>query len=203
MTPTSLQDLTISQYHAYLGATAEAAETLPATLSKASQMIIETLLSDGKLLVCGEGLHSINALQFCTRLNCSSTQEQPILPVINLCADSYLSNAMQPIVPAQNFYARQIDALGLNNDILIVFYNLDESDNIKQAIKSAHNQSIKVILIGSQLNKLQPSHIQDSDISIDAPGDTLDTILQQQHAATLLLSHLVKTQLFGSQHPNA
>jgi len=193
-----LQDLTIAHFHDHMGASAEAAETLPESITMAAELLFACLVNDGKILICGDGHHSANASHLCNALMSRHGQDRPALPALHIGADSALQSTLMHQNPKQELFARQITTLGQAGDVLVVLAGPQDSSNVVQAVQAAHAQDMQVIVIGSQQMQQLDAVLVPDDITIAVPGERFATLLQQQLMVALMISDLIDYQLFGS-----
>ena len=193
-----LQDLAIAHFHDHLGASAEAAETLPSDVAMAAELLFACLVNDGKILICGDGHHSANASHLCNALMSRHGQDRPALPAIHIGANSGLLSTLLHQTPNQELFARQVATLGNAGDVLVVLAGPQDSSTMIQAVQSAHAENMQVIVIGSQHMQQLDAVLVPDDMTIHVPGERFATLLQQQLMVVLMLSDLIDYLLFGS-----
>ena len=193
-----LQDLAIAHFHDHLGASAEAAETLPSHIAMAAELLFACLVNDGKILICGDGHHSANASHLCNALMSRHGQDRPALPAIHIGANSNLLGTLLHQSSNQELFARQIASLGQTGDVLVVLAGPQDSSSVVQAVQAAHAEGMQVIAIGTQQMQQLDAVLAPDDMTIHVPGERFATLLQQQLMVALMLSDLIDYLLFGS-----
>ncbi|MCP4790279.1 MAG: SIS domain-containing protein [Gammaproteobacteria bacterium] len=193
-----LQDLAIAHFHDHLGASAEAAETLPSDVAMAAELLFACLVNDGKILICGDGHHSANASHLCNALMSRHGQDRPPLPAIHIGANSGLLTTLMHQNPNQELLARQITTLGQAGDMLVVLAGPQDSSAVVQAVQAAHAQDMQAIVISSQQMQQIDAVLAPDDLTLRVPGERFATLLQQQLMVVLMLSDLIDHLLFGS-----
>ena len=193
-----LQDLAITHFHDHLGASAEAAETLPTDIAMGAELLFASLVNDGKILVCGEGHHAANAAHRFNALYSCHDKDRPSLPAIHIGANGPLMSTLIHQHPNQELYAKQISTLGQAGDILVLLAGPQDSSAALQAIQAAHVQNMQVIAIASQSMQQLDAIMAPDDLVIKVPGERFATLLQQQLMVVMMLTDLIDYQLFGS-----
>ena len=120
------------------------AESLGLSIEKAAKIIVEGLLNGNKIMSCGNGASAANVQSFTSRLITSITIERPSIPAIALVADNVLLSA---IANHEEVYARQIQALGQQGDILIVSSCQGNSRSIIRAVQEAVIKDMKIVVL--------------------------------------------------------
>lgn len=116
-------------------------------IADAGQCLVDTLVNDGKIFSCGNGVFSIMAHYLTSCLLNRHTLERPALPAFNLAADITSFSAMCKDNRYNELFARQIKALGRPGDTLVIFSEDGREENLIQAAEAAHETDISVIRI--------------------------------------------------------
>jgi D-sedoheptulose 7-phosphate isomerase len=193
-----LQERVINHFHEHIGCVAESAECLPPDIAMASGMLLNCLLDDGKILVCGNGSNGANGQHFCANLLNRFQQERPSLPALNLAADSTSLTAIARDSTLQDIFATQVRALGHNNDILMALSDEGSCANVVQAMQAAHDRQMQVITITGATGGNMASLLYPDDIAILIPTTNRPTIYQLQLVILHSLCDLIDSQLFRS-----
>lgn len=175
----------------------QVANLLSDEIEQASLLIVGSLLSEGKIISCGNGESAVCAEYFATKLLNHFTQERPSLPAICL-TNHPITTAIANDYGFNEIYSKQIRALGNNKDILLAIATNNNSANIIEAIHAAHDREMTVIaLTGTDCAAIKSS-LFGSDIEICVP--TYKTVqIQEAHLLiTDTLCNLIDYQLFGS-----
>ncbi|MDF7666746.1 SIS domain-containing protein [Orbaceae bacterium ESL0727] len=169
------------------------AESLSAVLEKAAKSIVEALFHGNKIMSCGNGSSAANVQSFTSRLITSIDIERPSIPAIALVSDNVLLSA---ITNHDDVYARQIQALGQQGDILIVLTCQGNSKSIIRAVQEAVIKDMTIIaLTGSDGGELV-GLLGQNDIEIRIPSDKR-SVIYEMHAMTLnCLYQLIENTLF-------
>ena len=144
------------------------------SLFNISNLIAETFKNGNKILICGNGGSAADAQHFAAEfINVFSKDiKRPGLPAISLSSDTSVITAIANDSDYEQVFARQVEALGNLNDILIVITTSGSSKNCIKAIQTAKNLRVKTIAITR--SKAEVSLI--SDLSIEVPSENTQLI---------------------------
>lgn len=192
------QERVIDHFHEHMGCMAESAERLTPDIAIASSMLLNCLLDDGKILVCGNGGNGANGQHFCASLLNRFQQERPSLPTLNLAADSVSLMAIAKDSTLQDIFATQVRALGQGNDILLALSDEGNCANVVQAMQAAHDRQMQVIIITGESGGNMASLLYPDDIAILIPTTNRPIIYQLQLVIIHSVCDLIEFQLFRS-----
>ena len=150
-----------------------------------------------KLLLCGNGGSAADcqhiATEFMVRL--SHHINRPALPAIALTTDSSNLTAGGNDIGFENIFARSIEGLGNEGDVLITISTSGNSSNLLKAVEQAKNKGLKVIgFLGGSGGKLKPL----VDLPIIIPSSNTQRI-QEGHITTAhIICELVENDLYGN-----
>lgn len=126
-------------------------------ITQASRLIISTLVSGHKILLCGNGGSAADCQHFAAELVIRYQKTRRAYPAIALTTDSSILTAHPNDFSFDSLFARQIEALGAEGDCLIAFSTSGNSENILQACITARQKNMSSIgLIGGDGGKLKP-----------------------------------------------
>jgi len=146
-------------------------------VTAASQLIISSLTSGHKLLLCGNGGSAADCQHFAAELIIRYHKNRRAYPAIALTTDSSILTAHANDFSFDSVFSRQVEALGLSGDCLIAMSTSGNSENIIQAAMTAKQQNMTVIgLIGGDGGHLKAV----VDIPIVIPSYTTARI-QESH----------------------
>ena len=163
-------------------------------LELASQFLIETFKSKGKVLLAGNGGSAADsqhiAAEFMGRLNF----DRDPLPAIALTANSSNLTCIANDYGYENIFSRQAHALANENDTLIVYSTSGKSPNILKLVKEARNDVKYIISFAGSYTK---DLAQYSDVVLSVKSDKT-TRIQEIHAiAGHIICECVEETLFG------
>ncbi|MCU7960286.1 MAG: phosphoheptose isomerase [gamma proteobacterium symbiont of Bathyaustriella thionipta] len=171
-------------------------EIAPA-IARSAELIVQRLLADNKILVCGNGGSAADAQHFSSEMLNRFEQDRPGLPAIALTTDSSTLTSIANDHGYQQVFSRQIQALGRPGDILLGISTSGHSNNIAAACQTAREQSMHVIaLTGCDGGQIAPL-LGSTDIEIRVPSQST-TRIQEVHLLTIhCLCDLIDAQLLG------
>lgn len=178
----------------------ESAETkrmcleLAPQIEKATELIINTLKNNKKILLAGNGgsasMSSHIAAEFVGRYKI----ERKALPAIALTTDLAAITAIGNDYGFDTIFSRQLEALANPSDVFIALSTSGNSKNLIKAVEAAKNLNVHVIgLLGKDGGKLKNT----SKVEIIVPSDNTPRI-QEAHLMILhIICELVDKELFG------
>ena len=168
---------------------------LISALSEASNLLIETFLKKGKVLLAGNGGSAADcqhiAAEFIGRLNFNRDP----LPAIALTSNSSNLTCIANDYGFEEIFTRQMHALACENDSLIVYSTSGKSKNIIKLVAEAKNKVKNIIaLTGNNTEEL--SNYADVVISVKSSKTTR---IQEIHAiAGHIMCECVEERLFNN-----
>jgi D-sedoheptulose 7-phosphate isomerase len=152
----------------------------------AIELIVASLLNRGKLLLCGNGGSAADAQHLAAEMviRLSHDVVRPGLPALSLATDSSILSAGGNDIGFDNIFARQVEALGHPEDILLAISTSGNSPNIIKALEMAKEKNVKSIgLLGGTGGKCSEL----VDIPIIVPSSNTQRI-QETH---ITLGHII------------
>src|SRR5438309_480323 len=98
-----------------------AADTLCDIIAKASQLMVDALLANHKILSCGNGGSAADAQHFSAEMLNRFECERPGLPAVALSTDTSTITSIANDYHFNEIFSKQIKALGQSGDILLAF----------------------------------------------------------------------------------
>lgn len=172
------------------------AEECLESILKASQLIVDTFESGGKVMICGNGGSAADSQHMAGELVCivNKTFKRPGLPAIALTTDTSILTAHANDMGFKNIFKRQVLALGKPGDLLICISTSGSSPNILAAIKSAGSANIRTILLTGNTIKVKKL----ADVVVRVPSAMTQYIQESHLAIEHILCELVEYHIFGA-----
>lgn len=104
--------------------------------------VVQRLEAGGKIFWCGNGGSAAESSHMAAELLGRFKTNRKSLPSINLTADNSVVTCIANDFGYENIYSRQLEGLGNNNDVLVVFSTSGESLNTLNAIETANKLGI-------------------------------------------------------------
>ena len=172
-------------------------EELAPLIERASDRIVECLVHEGKLMICGNGYSAAIAQIFTSALIDRYEQERPSLPAIWLGSNLPTYTAIAADSNFSEVYAKPINALGRDGDLLIAISSSGNSSSLIQAVTAAHSRGINVIAITGRDGGNVSSLLDPDDIEVRVPIDSRGRIHEIHLLIINCICDLIDHQLFG------
>jgi D-sedoheptulose 7-phosphate isomerase len=193
----TLQQRIQQQFTASLQTSQEAQANLSELIEIAAVKMAQSLINDGKILVCGNGGSAAQAQHFSSEMLNRFERDRPGLPAIALTCDTSTLTSIANDFHYEEVFAKQIRALGHEGDMLLVYTTSGNSASILNAVTAAHDRDITVIaLSGRDGGPLAPL-LRDGDIEIRVPNPSTARVQETHLIITHCLCDLIDHQLFG------
>ena len=164
------------------------------SLEKASQLLVDTFKSNGKVLLAGNGGSAADsqhiAAEFIGRLNF----DRDPLPAIALTANTSNLTCIANDYGYENIFSRQAQALANKDDTLIVYSTSGKSSNILKLVKESRSRVKHIISLTGKNKDLLGKY---SDVVL-AVNSEKTTRIQEIHAiAGHIMCECVENSLFS------
>jgi len=123
----------------------EALQTIRPQIDRAGEMILRTLKSGRKLLLCGNGGSAAEAQHFSTELVGRYFKTRRSLPAVALTADGTLLSCIGNDFGYDDVFARQIEGLAQPGDLVVAFTSSGNSENVLRALRAAQRLQLESI----------------------------------------------------------
>lgn len=159
-------------------------------------MLTNAFRKNKKLMLCGNGGSAADcqhiATEFVIRL--SHTLQRPALPAIALTTDTSNLTAGGNDIGFENVFARTVEGLGNEDDVLLVISTSGNSGNLIKAVEKARFKNIKVIaFLGGNGGKLLPL----VDKAVVIPSSNTQRIQEGHITIAHIICELVENELFA------
>jgi D-sedoheptulose 7-phosphate isomerase len=146
------------------------AQVLSAPIAMAAERMVQCLLAEGKILVCGNGGSAADAQHFSAELLNRFEVERPPLAAIALTTDASTLTSIANDYQFDKVFSKQVQALGQARDILLVISTSGQSPNVLEAVRAAHDRDMVVVALtgkgGGKLAELLTGN--DVHLSVEA-----------------------------------
>jgi D-sedoheptulose 7-phosphate isomerase len=163
-------------------------------LVRAAEIVCESFRAGGKVLLCGNGGSSTDAQHIAGELvNQFSPVKRRALPALALSTDGGVITSIANDTGFENIFARQVEAFGVQNDVLIVITTSGTSANIVAAVERARALELKVIgLLGRDGGSVAPL----CDLALIVENTDTQRIQETHNLISHILCELVEIMLF-------
>ena len=173
------------------------AEALSASIANAGQRLVNCLLNDGRILICGNGGSAGNSLHFSAAMLNLFEVERPPLPVISLSADIGSLTAIANDSQYDQIFARQIHALGQEGDVLLALTTSGNSSSILSAVNAANDRGMDTIALSGHDGGVLANHLGPEDIELRVVTDSNARIRETHLFILHCFCDLIDQSLFG------
>ncbi|MDC3358754.1 D-sedoheptulose 7-phosphate isomerase [Pseudomonadales bacterium] len=153
-------------------------------IENVTKMIVSSINSGGKVMVCGNGGSAADAQHFVAEFIGRFYFDRQPLPAIALTTDTSIITCVANDYSYEDIFARQVTALGKKNDVLIGISTSGSSGNVSKAVESAKDVGCKTVLLtGNSEGSINSM----CDVIVAVPsGDT--PRIQEMH---LFVEHMI------------
>ena len=191
------ESLVLEHFAESVAAKQAAANVLAPAVARAGQLMAQALLDDGKIFSCGNGGSAADAQHFSAELLNRFEMERPGLPGIALTTDSSTLTSIGNDYAFEEIFAKQVSALGRQNDVLLAISTSGNSENVNRAIVSAHDRAVKVVALSGRDGGRMAGLLADEDVEIRVPAERTARV-QEVHILVLhCLCDVIDRTLLG------
>ncbi|MDA0926867.1 MAG: phosphoheptose isomerase [Proteobacteria bacterium] len=164
---------------------------------RAGDLMVESLLKEGKILSCGNGGSAGDAQHFSAELLNRFEKERPGLPAIAITTDSSTLTAIANDYDYNEIFSKQVSALGNDRDVLLAISTSGNSPNVITAIKAAHDRGMGVVALTGRDGGDIAAMLSDQDVEIRVPSERTARIQEVHLVVIHCLCDFIDTRLFG------
>ncbi len=172
-------------------------EDLAPIIAQAAAQMIQALLTDRKILVCGNGGSAADAQHFSAELLNRFERERPGLPAISLTTDTSTITAIGNDYHFDDIFSKQVRALGQAGDVLLGISTSGNSRNVIRAIEAAHERGIVCVALNGREGGEITGLLTGQDVNICVPGSSTARIQEVHGIVIHCLCDLIDYQLLG------
>ena len=176
-----------AHFNDHVVATQDSAKMLSSPLLRAIDMCFGCVTNNGKILACGNGGSAADAQHFIAELVGRFERERLPLAGIALNTDTSILTAVGNDYGYAQIFSRQISALGHAGDVLVAISTSGNSENVQQAIQTAHEREMRVIALSGKGGGAMTDLLSTDDIHLCVPHDRTMRV-QEVH---ILLLHML------------
>lgn len=173
-------------------------DNLAEPIDRGSQLLVQALLEDHKIVACGNGVDAALAQLFVSNLVSRFEQERPALPALALGGDGASITAIAQTTGVNEIFSRQLRALGQPGDVLLCISSSAGANNLLRAVQAAHERNMGVIALSNTLDSELSTLISAEDVELRVDAPRRARIVEIHTMAIHCLCELVDQTLFGT-----
>jgi len=161
-----------------------AVEAMAGPIARAVELMVQSLLANGKIMACGNGGSAADSQHFAAELLNRFEMERPGLAAIALTTDTSTLTSIANDYAYEQVFAKQVRALGQPNDVLLAISTSGNSPNVIEAIQAAHERDLKVVALTGRGGGRIADLLREGDVELCVPAERTSRI-QEIHLLTL------------------
>jgi D-sedoheptulose 7-phosphate isomerase len=175
----------------------QCAQVLTPAIEAATGAVLASVTSGGKVLACGNGPASGLVQAFAAAFVGRFERDRPELAAFALGTNAAVLTDVSFGFEARNVFSRQVRALGLPGDVLLVVTLQPDAPDILGAVEAAHEREMTVVaLCGAQAARLGQM-LKDTDVLVCVPSERPARVQEAQQLALHCICDGVDVQLLG------
>jgi D-inositol-3-phosphate glycosyltransferase len=175
----------------------KAKELLNFPILEAASMLINCFLNNRKVLVCGNGGSAAESQHFVAELvGRFEVPQRQALPAISLTADTAVLTAWSNDISFDDVFARQVEALGQKDDVLLCISTSGQSPNLINAMKMANSKKMTCIALTGKGGGEMAIY---AHVNICVPSYNTQRIQEVQLQVLHSICSLVEASLLGKK----
>lgn len=175
----------------------DSAEALTPLIARAAAHMIRALLSDHKILACGNGGSAADAQHFSAELLNRFERERPGLPGIALTTDTSTLTSIANDYHFDEIFSKQVRAIGQPGDVLLGITTSGNSRNVMRAVEAAHERDMVCVILNGRGGGEISALLRPDDVNICVAGPTTARVQEVHGLAIHCLCDLIDYQLLG------
>lgn len=187
----------INNFKESIDVKAESVQKLAPGIAAAAELMTQCLLTEHKVLSCGNGGSAADAQHFSAEMLNRFELERPGLPAIALTTDTSTLTSIGNDYQFADIFAKQIRALGQEGDVLLAISTSGESHNIVHAVDAAHERRMHVIALTGREGGQMADLMEDTDVEIRVPSWSTARIQETHIVVIHCICDLIDHQLLG------
>jgi D-sedoheptulose 7-phosphate isomerase len=164
-------------------------ERLADPLEHAVRLLLACLRGGGKILTCGNGGSAADAQHLAAELVCRVRHDRPALPAVALTSDTSVLTAIANDLGFERVFARQVEALARENDVLVTVSTSGNSPNVLAAAGAARRLGCQVIALTGEGGGQLAEH---ANVLVDVPSNEVAQIQEIHGLCIHVLAELVE-----------
>ncbi len=175
----------------------QCAQVLAPAIESATGAVLASVTSGGKVLACGNGPASGLVQAFAAAFVGRFERDRPELAAFALGTNAAVLTGLSHGFDTRSVFARQVRALGLPGDVLLVVTSQPDASDMLGAVEAAHEREMTVVaLCGAQPARLGQM-LKDTDVLVSVPSERPARLQEALQLALHCICDGVDVQLLG------
>jgi D-sedoheptulose 7-phosphate isomerase len=174
-------------------------EAIHTAVIEAGKLTAAAMKAGKKLMVCGNGGSAADSQHLVAEFVSRLTVDRPALRSIALTTDTSILTAIGNDYDYNNVFERQVEALGIEGDVLLAISTSGNSKNCVKALKLAKTMGIHTI---AYTGNKGGSMAELADYNVIIPSDTTMNIQESHLALEHIYCMVVERYYFGADFGN-
>jgi len=169
-------------------------EAIHDAVVEAGHLTAKAMKAGKKLLVCGNGGSAADSQHLVAEFVSRLTVDRPALRAIALTTDSSILTAIGNDYSYDNVFERQVEAIGLEGDVLLAISTSGNSKNCVKAMKLARKMGLHTVAYTGNQGGLMKEL---ADINVIIPSSVTMNIQESHLALEHIFCMVVERYYFG------
>ena len=191
-------DIIAENFQSTIETIAMSVDSLAERIGRASELMVEALLQDRKIITCGNGVDGALAQLFACNLISRYEHDRPALPALALNSDGAAMTAIADNGGLNDIYSRQLRALGQSGDVLLCISSAGQANNLLRAVQAGHERNMAVVTLSSATDGEFGTLLQQDDVEIRVDSMRRPRVVELHTMTIHCLCQLIEHSIFGS-----
>lgn len=166
------------------------------SIVSAAELMIETIKSGAKILLCGNGGSAADSQHLAAELVSKLKLERSAIPAIALTTNTSTLTAIANDYDFSQVFVRQLEAFGRKNDLLVGISTSGNSENVLKAVDYAHKNGLRaIVMTGGDGGDLAGK----ADVDIIVPSEDVQRIQEAHITVGHILCDILEQSIFGNR----
>ena len=166
------------------------------SIVSAAELMIETIKSGAKILLCGNGGSAADSQHLAAELVSKLKLERSAIPAIALTTNTSTLTAIANDYDFSQIFVRQLEAFGRKNDLLIGISTSGNSEDVLKAVDYAHKNGLRtIVMTGGNGGDLAGK----ADVDIIVPSEDVQRIQEAHITVGHILCDILEQSIFGNR----
>lgn len=191
-------DIIAENFQSTIEIIAMSVDSLAERIGRGSELMVQALLEDHKIIACGNGVDGALAQLFACNLISRFEHDRPPLPALALNSDGAGLTAIADSSGLNDIYSRQLRALGQAGDVLLCVSSAGQANNLLRAVQAAHDRNMTVVTLTSGTDGEFGTLLQPDDVEIRIDSQRRPRVVELHTMTIHCLCQLIEHSIFGS-----